>query len=102
MTATFCNVPSGPSEGGYGFWPIIGWRVHIKQRIRSKQFLRNSVRNKRRVCIDRRRWRPQLHPAMPEGTAVQRIVQLTKRSANAIFSLRSDNDPLLITQLVKL
>jgi len=53
MTATFCNVASGPSEGGYGS----GLRVE------------RCIRNKR-VCIGRRR-QPEFHPAMPDRTAVQ-------------------------------
>ena len=51
-------------------WLWVERRVHIEQ----------WVRNKQRVCIERRHWRPQLvHPAMRERTAVQRIVQLTKQ-----------------------
>ena len=49
-------------------WLRVERRVHIEQ----------GVRNKQRVCIERRRWWHQLiHPALPERTAIQRAVQLS-------------------------
>ena len=67
MTATFCNVPSGPSEGRYG----------------SRGVSTSSKRGwiERRVCIGWQRWGRQfVHAAMRKRAAIQRTVQLTKQA----------------------
>ena len=66
MTATFCNVTTGPNTSGYG-----AQRVNIEQ----------WGRIKRHICIERRRWcRQFVDPTLLKRTAVQRTVQLTSKS----------------------
>ena len=63
MTATFCNVTTGPEHE----WLRVEPRVHIEE----------WGLIKRRICIERRRWcRQFVDPSLLKRTAVQRIVQL--------------------------
>jgi hypothetical protein len=63
MTATFCNVTTGPNT------LRVAQSVHIEQWGRI-------------ICIERRRWCHQsVDPTLLKRTAVQRTVQLTKQRA---------------------
>jgi len=66
MTATFCNVVTGPNTSGYGSRSV------------STSSSRAAV--KRRICIERRPWCHQsVDPTLLKRTAVQRTLQLTKQ-----------------------